>query len=84
MWLPFRISGGFGHTISGKKARALSFTEEFSPEIIAAMIGAASKTVMALYLRWKPLMRWTKQNEILIVCFLEKVQKKCADLDSFS
>lgn len=33
MCLPFGISGGFGHRISGKKARALSFPEEFSPEV---------------------------------------------------
>mgnify|MGYP007046027680 CR=1 FL=1 len=33
MCLPFRISGGFGHRISGKKARALCITEEFSPDI---------------------------------------------------
>lgn len=34
MCLPLRISGGFGHKISGKKAKALSFIDEFSPEVI--------------------------------------------------
>ena len=33
MCLPLRISGGFGHKISGKKAKAVSFIEEFSPEV---------------------------------------------------
>lgn len=35
MCLPLGISGGFGHKISGKDKRAVSFTEEFPPEVFS-------------------------------------------------
>lgn len=34
MCLPLGISGGLGHTISGKNVRAVSFIEEFSLEVV--------------------------------------------------
>lgn len=33
MCLPLWIVGGFGHKISEKKAKAVSFIEEFCPEV---------------------------------------------------